>query len=84
MQTIWKYPIQITDVQQIKFPGNTRPLYAGLDPSGIPCIWCQVDDQAVGRIEDVYVVGTGNPIPSAASLYIGSFVQGPFVWHVYV
>lgn len=84
MQTIWKFPLEITDVQQISVPDNATPLHIGLDPVGNTCIWFQVDDQDPCVMCDVFVVGTGNPLPAGASHHIGSLVSGRFMWHVYL
>lgn len=84
MNTVWKFPLEITDMQKIKMPVGAVVVHGGLDPFGVPCLWCQVDDQEyISRYEVIYIVGTGNPIPPDASRHLGSFVQGPFVWHVY-
>lgn len=88
-KTIFKYPLQILNQQSIEVPiaagMRTRVIYAGLDPRGVPCVWVEVpsDKTALERIT-IFVVGTGNPVPAAAAHHVGSFVQGPFVWHIYV
>lgn len=84
MKTIWKYPLMITDIQKIKVPMGAVPLCVGTDPSNGPCIWCEVDDQSPAIPLEVYVVGTGNPLPEDVSRYIGSIRKDPFIWHVYV
>lgn len=84
MNTIYKYPIQITDEQEIRIPYDYEVIHAGLDPSGEPCIWVKVDTDFSDTRLSVFVVGTGNPIPSDASKYVGSFIKGPFVWHVFI
>ena len=84
MKTIYKYPIQITDKQDVGMPECANVIHVGLDPQGTPCIWAEVVTERSLRIYEVFVVGTGNPIPSVAKNHLGSFVQGPFVWHVYV
>jgi hypothetical protein len=82
MKTIYKYPIQITDEQDLEIP-HGYPLHVGLDPQGVPCIWFQVNTDHLKSKVKIHIIGTGNPIPDAAIFYIGSFVQSPFVWHVY-
>lgn len=83
MRTIYKYPIKITGVQEIRLPLG-RVLHVGLDPTGQPCIWAEVDTDCSPIVMPVYIVGTGNPMPEHPTDHIGSFVMGPFVWHVYV
>ena len=84
MNTIHKYPIKITDRQEVTLPENAKIIHVGIDPRGLPCLWAEVDTfdyECSDR--DIYVVGTGNPRDEEAKTHLGSFVQGPFVWHVY-
>jgi hypothetical protein len=83
MKTIYKYPIEITDEQEIKPPQFAKPLHVGLDPQGQPCIWLEVDTENDPKTMRIYVIGTGNPLPEYTAFHAGSFVQSPFVWHVY-
>lgn len=84
MKTIYKYPIEITDSQEVEMPINAEAIHAGLDPQGTPCVWATVDNQNATEAVTVLVVGTGNPIPQRARRHVGSFNQGPFVWHIFV
>ena len=85
MKTIWKFPIEIADVQEIMAPGGSTVSinYVGLDPTGTPCIWCEVEPAKPKSALKIYVVGTGHPIPEDGGRFVGTFVQPPFVWHVY-
>jgi len=82
MKTIYKYPIRITDEQELEIPIG-YPIHVGIDPQGVPCIWYHVDTKSPTSKVKIYIVGTGNPIPENAHFHMGSFVQSPFVWHVY-
>ena len=84
MKTIYKYPIQITDEQEIKMPCDAEVIHAGLDPQGTPCLWAKVERNHPLEPVSVLVVGTGNPMPFHAERHVGSFNQGPFVWHVFL
>ncbi len=84
MKTIYKYPIKITDEQEIQMPGEVTVLHAGLDPQGVPCVWAMVDSDLPTGPVSILVIGTGNPMPYVAHTHLGSFVQGPFVWHVFL
>jgi len=84
MKTIYKYPIQITDEQEIEMPFASKVIHAGLDPQGTPCLWAVVDTESSPEPVSVLVVGTGNPMPFHPERHVGSFVQGPFVWHVFL
>ncbi len=86
MKTVYKYELQLTDHQRITVScaGLSDPIYAGLDPNGKLCIWCLVQTHAtLTETYDIYIVGTGNPIPIEAKIHLGSVVQGQFVWHVF-
>ena len=87
MRKIYKYPIRITDKQEIpvyKADGTrSKIVYAGLDPTGQPCIWVEHFPGNYREAWQVRVIGTGHEIAGALE-HVGSFVQDPFAWHVYV
>ncbi len=82
MLTVFKYPIKITDVQTIKMPMGWKPLRVGIDPKGDFCLWALVDTDNLEIEQDIYVHGTGHEVGTDEE-YIGSDVQGHFVWHVF-
>jgi len=83
MARIHKYPFQITDRQTLAIPGNSvKLLRVGLSPDKVPCLWLEVDPSAPLQPLTLLVVGTGREAPSGQA-HLGSFCQGPFVWHVY-
>lgn len=84
MKAIWKFPICIADSQYVPMQFCAVPVLVGLDPAGKPCIWAKVDpsDPLVRR--QVFVTGTGAPLPKDANVHCGSFIQGEFVWHVWI
>lgn len=83
MKAIHKYPISIANEQEIQMPLGAEILHAGLDPQNAPCIWAKVDtDNPIGLV-NVHVVGTGHAIEFENGDHVGSFIQHPFVWHVF-
>ncbi len=77
---IFKYPITLDDA--IPMPDGVVVL-VGLDPAGSVCVWVQHADPDGRKIDrDLFIVGTGHEVPQPAN-HLGSFVQGPYVWHVY-
>jgi hypothetical protein len=84
MKTIHKYPLQITDRQKIETHSGFKPLHVGLDPSGNACLWCQVNTERPKVDLVVFVVGTGNPMPEGSMDHFGSFIDKPYVWHVFL
>lgn len=85
MNTIWKYPLSIIERQSIDVPGELPMVvrHVGADPAGLLCLWIEVDPSAVRCYRDVFVLGTGHPIPADAGAFVGSAVIDPFVWHVF-
>lgn len=48
----------------------------------VPTIWAEVDT-AHGLVPRYFqIFGTGQELPDGAE-YVGTFEQGPFVWHLY-
>lgn len=86
MRTVYKYRLNITDEQRIEVQKEAGSpcsiVHVGLDPAGVPCIWMELTPGGYIERHVIHIVGTGNPISGSLS-HIGSFVQGPFVWHVY-
>lgn len=85
MTTIYKYRLAIESSIEIKMPYASKPIHAGLDPSGDPCVWAIVNTDNPIHERTFHVCGTGNPLTQAErdGRHIGSFQQGPFMWHVF-
>jgi len=83
MKTVYKYHIQITDIQEIDMPFGAELLHAGLDPAGLPCVWAHVDNLNTSESVKIAVTDTGSPMPEGDVEHVGSFVDGSFVWHVW-
>ncbi len=86
-RTIWKFPLDIKDDQEVKVPYGGIVRHVGLQqipdrPVNQLCMWVEVDPDAKIQTHGVYVVGTGNPVPENVD-FVGSVVADPFVWHVY-
>ncbi len=82
MTTIYKFPLAVTDRQVVRMPHGARVLCA-MNQHGNVTIWAEVNPNALTEDRVFWIVGTGNPMPTAALIYIGSVLQPPFVWHVY-
>lgn len=82
MRTIWKYQLRLIDVQEVDMPLNAEVLH--LDMQGpYPCIWVYLDPDLNGTERRTFVThGTGHKIPDN-HVYIGTYQDGPFVWHVF-
>lgn len=83
MNKIFKYPFEIDSTTEITVPCGHKLLHAGLDPSGVPCVWALVNPESTPMPVRLFVIGTGHPMPDEATNHLGTFVHGPFVWHVF-
>lgn len=84
VKTIYKYPIWTADGQTVMLPKEFQVIHVGLDPQGTACLWAIVEPTQETKPEELYLVGTGNPLPPQATRHLGSFVQGSFVWHAFL
>lgn len=79
---IWKFTIPPDYASlPITVPAGAHIIHTGAQ-NGVPTLWCEVDPS--GPLEDRYffVYGTGQDLPPR-SLHIGTYFDGPFVWHIY-
>lgn len=81
-QRIWKYPLKITDLQDIEIPGLVRFLSVK-NQLGVLCLWALVDLDAEFKTTTIEIIGTGNPIPSGTRHFIETVIISDFVWHVF-
>jgi len=91
MKTIWKYPLEVTDVQEITMPVESEILSVHFQ-HGQLTLWTQVklEDLAATtelRTRTIYIFGTGNPWPTDTPklFFIGTALDPnmPLVWHIY-
>jgi len=90
VRKIYKYELRKPE-QSFPVPESAKPQSVGLDPTGTPCVWCEVADEIChGTIEDqpkkllwIYLVPTGQEIPVPATIYLGRIDECNFVWHVF-
>ena len=87
MKTIWKFPLEIKDYQEIHIPSAHRIL-AIQTQNEQPCIWALVESDSPQEKVPIYIVGTGHDAKTVVNLeanYIGTFqIQGgAFVFHVF-
>jgi hypothetical protein len=85
MKTIYKYPLSVSDKQTIKMPVGAQILTVQVQESA-PCIWALVESEKEDEDRYIEIFGTGRQIHVDMGIdryYIGTFQQGPFVWHVF-
>jgi hypothetical protein len=83
MGTVWKFAFEIEDVLRVQMPIGASVVHVGCDPSGVPCFWALVLPKAATEIRTFQLRGTGERVGDECGAHVGSFVQGPFVWHVF-
>lgn len=87
MKTIWKYPLEITDVQEIEVPRGSTILSIHTQ-YGVPCVWVLVPNTEVGSIEKIAILtfGTGNPVNDCGGCdFLGTYLtrEDHLVFHVF-
>jgi hypothetical protein len=83
MKVVYKYPVH-PETKSAVLPADARLVQVGMQGDTL-MLWAEHsgypgDDMRVVRHFDVF--GTGQPIPDDAT-HIGTFFDGPFVWHVF-
>lgn len=84
--TIWKFPLEVTDLQRIPLPMWNKKLCAQFQ-GDILCLWAIVDPTSPMQEERIWIFGTGQPIPvdffTSARQYFGTVQRDGLVWHVF-
>lgn len=82
---IYKYPLKTVEHQRVAIQAAGRGvLAAGLDVlDGRICLWAEVDPDLPTIIYNVFIIGTGQTIPTDCH-YVGTVFDRPYVWHVYI
>lgn len=91
MKTIYKYELDITDVQEIETYIDYKPLSVQFQ-RGKLCLWMAVDTDTSPIDAMVVIYGTGNPADEMNNYkYVGTVQvpEGtpsfqPLVWHVFI
>lgn len=81
---IWKFSLSLSvGRQEFVSPGVMRPRYFAMQ-NDRPCMWVEVMPEMEEKTaRGFYVVGTGHTIPENTD-YVGSTLDGGYVWHLYV
>lgn len=85
MKKIFKYPVNITDSQNVVMPAGAEILTVQIQ-GRTPVLWALVDESGLPTQRRIEVHGTGNAIQNSTGLtYIGTIQthEGQFVWHYF-
>lgn len=82
---IWKYPLELTDLNEVKMPLGALTLTVQVQDE-TPCLWATVHENET-RMETrrFAIYGTGNPMPHDPGFYIATFQMagGALVFHAF-
>ncbi len=78
---IWKYKLDGV-VNDIQIPMEAKVLTVQVQ-NEVPHIWVLVSPENEVETRKFMVVGTGHPFDDTSMKYIGTFQDGPFVWHLF-
>ena len=84
-RAIWKFPLDIVDLQAIEMPDDAEILCCQ-EQDDRPCLWAAVTPGKSTRRRWFRVFGTGHPMPHERGMrYIGTAqtLLGVLVWHVF-
>lgn len=81
---IWKYPLSITDRQEVEIPQGARLLSVQMQNDQC-CLWALCDGYAPPEIRRIAIYGTGTLIPDDPGKYLSTFQMhdGALVFHAF-
>lgn len=78
MKRVFKYPIGIRTTLELPIGAKFLDVQLQNDDAHM---WFEVDPDAKTEPRKFFIVGTGHEFNGGK--YLGTFQNGPFVWHVY-
>ena len=87
MQSIWKFPLEILEAQEIQIPSHSQVLCVQAQ-NGHPMLWALVFDtseNAPTTLRTFHTYGTGHRHESIQGKYVGTYQinDGALVFHVF-
>ncbi len=84
MESIWKYPLEVSDVQTLVMPSSAEILAVQVQ-NGKPCLWARVDPDAPKTDRTIITHGTGHAVSEETGEYIGTYQleEGQLVFHAF-
>jgi hypothetical protein len=82
---IFKYPLEITDRQELSLPYGSRVLSAK-EQDGILCVWVQLNEQGPPANYVFYIFGTGTSMQTIKlnTSYVDTVqMSSGLVWHLF-
>lgn len=82
MKTVYKYPILLTDTQELELPENAEILTIQIQNYHLE-LWALVEPSNVMKTRQIRIAGTGHPFDHADYRYISTAHLDAFVWHFF-
>jgi len=87
MKTIHRFSLLPSRAGQdiiLEMPRRTEALFVGIRPSdSVPSLWMLISDGYDVCLRTFRIYGTGWVMPEDPGKYVGTFMVGPMVWHVF-
>jgi len=83
-KSIWKFPVETTDNQEIRMPAGAKILSIQTQ-SNSPCICAEVDTNAPKESRFIDIYSTKDTLPNNPGQYLGTYQlnDGMSIFHVY-
>jgi hypothetical protein len=82
MRTVYKYELPTDPRFQIELPKGSSFLHVATQ-NGKPCMWIEVETNNALSPETFEIIGTGHEITEPELGWLGTWQDGPYVWHLY-
>ncbi len=88
MKTVWKFPIEATEIQSVQMPRGAQILYVGVQGEGLrmkASVWALCDTDQPKAERRLAVTGTGHDAAHCEGPHVGTFMlgNGALVFHVF-
>ncbi len=82
MKTIWKFPLKLVDIQDIKLPIESQFLSC-INQDDMATLYFIVNPELPKTRLEIFIYGTGNPAYPEDKIFLGTVSIGHFVWHIF-
>ncbi len=81
---IYKYPVPVTDINEISMPEGSALLSVQLQ-GNLPMLWALVSPEAPLTVRTLRTYGTGQPLPDEVGTFVDTYQLdgGRLVFHVF-
>ncbi len=83
MKVVHKFPVPLKGAtSSIEIPRGAKLLYFDTQVDAL-FLWALVDHDEPTDVRTFFIVGTGQTLPELHYRYVGSCMNGAFVWHLF-